>query len=72
MRIVVGGASVAFMASSSGSSNVQSFVGVRYFTTGDVLRMQVAPSTNQTIAVNAAGVAAESPIFHIAQLTGVI
>jgi hypothetical protein len=72
MRIVVGGVSVAFMASSGGSSTAQSFVGVRYFTTGDVLRMQVVPSTNQTIAVNAEGVASESPIFHIAQLTGVI
>jgi hypothetical protein len=72
MRIIVNGVSVAFMASSGGSSNVQSFVSVRHFTTGDVLRMQVVPSTNQTIAVNAEGVAAESPIFHIVQLTGVI
>jgi hypothetical protein len=72
MRIVVGGVSVAFMASSGGSSNVQSFVSVRHFTTGDVLRMQVVPSSNQTIAVNAEGVAGESPILHITQMTGVI
>jgi hypothetical protein len=72
MRIIVNGVSVAFMASSGGSSTAQSFASVRYFTTGDVLRMQVLPSTNQTVAVNAEGVAGESPILHITQLTGVI
>ena len=72
MRIIANGTSVAFMASSGGSSTVQSFASVRYFATGDVVRLQVLPSTNQTIAVTAEGSAGESPIFHIVQMTGVV
>jgi hypothetical protein len=71
MRPTVGGVGVGVMPS-GGSSNVQAFASVRYFTTGNVLRMSVLPSTNQTIAVNAEGASIESPFFHIVQLTGVI
>lgn len=72
MRIIVNGISVAFMASSGGASTAQSFSSTRYFVTGDILRMQVVPSANQTIAVNPENTAGESPIFHIVQLTGVV
>ena len=70
MRIVVNGVSVAFMATSAGASTTQSFASTRYFTAGDVLRMQVVPSTNTTISVTAENSASESPIFHIVQMTG--
>jgi hypothetical protein len=45
---------------------------VRYFTTGDTLQIRVVPSGNTTLNVAADGVANESPILHIVQLSGVI
>lgn len=45
---------------------------IRYFTTGDTLQIRVVPSVNTTLNVAADGVASESPILHIVQLTGVI
>jgi hypothetical protein len=72
MRLFVNAVNVAFMAASALSSVRHGFALTRYFTTGDVISFNVLPSTNVTVAVNAENVASESPILHIAQLTGVI
>jgi len=71
MRLIVNGTTTGFFSSSALSSSTQTFTVVRYFATGDVVRLQALPSTNVTIAVNAEGATGESPILHIAQLTGV-
>jgi hypothetical protein len=71
MRLLVGGINVLNMAASSGSASRHGFEFMRYFTTGDVVSLSVLPSANVTIAVNAEGVASESPILHIVQLSGV-
>jgi hypothetical protein len=72
MRLIVNGTTTGFFASSALSSATQALTVVRYFATGDIVRTQVLPSSNVTIAVNAGGTTGESPILHIAQLTGVI
>lgn len=71
MRLIVNGTTTGFFSSSALSSSTQAFTVVRYFATGDVVRLQALPSVNVTIAVNAEGTTGESPILHIAQLTGV-
>ena len=45
---------------------------VRYFSTGDTLQIRVAPSANTTLNVAVDGVSNESPILHIAQITGAV
>jgi len=45
---------------------------VRYFATGDVLQIRVIPSVNGNLTVAAENSNNESPLLHIAQLTGVI
>ena len=72
MRLIVNGTTTGFFASSALSSATQAFTVVRYFATGDIVRTQALPSSNVTVAVNAEGTTGESPILHIAQLTGVI
>ena len=72
MRLIVNGTTTGFFASSALSSATQALTVVRYFATGDIVRTQVLPSSNVTVAVNAEGTTGESPILHIAQLTGVI
>jgi hypothetical protein len=72
MRLIVNGTTTGFFSSSSLSSSTHAFTVVRYFATSDIVRTQVLPSVNVTIAVNAEGATGESPILHIAQLTGVI
>jgi hypothetical protein len=72
MRLFVNTVNVAFMTASSVASTRHGFSWVRYFTTDDVVSFNVLPSANVTVSVNAEGVASESPILHIAQLTGVI
>jgi len=71
MRLIVNGTTTGFFSSSALSSSTQTFTVVRYFATSDVVRLQALPSVNVTIAVNAEGATGESPILHIAQLTGV-
>ena len=72
MRLFVNAVNVAFMTASSVASTRHGFSWVRYFTTGDVVSFNVLPGTNVTVAVNAEGVASESPILHIVQLTGAV
>jgi hypothetical protein len=45
---------------------------MRYYSTGDTLRITVTPSANTTLNVAAEGVLQESPILSIVQLTGAI
>ena len=72
-RLNVGGVNVVHMTGDNvGSTTRHGYMWLRYFTTGDVLSFTVVPSGNVTIQVAAEGVTSESPIFHIAQLTGVI
>ena len=70
MRLIVNGTTTGFFAASALSSATQAFTVARYFATGDVVRTQVLPSSNVTIAVNAENTTGESPILHIVQLTG--
>jgi hypothetical protein len=42
---------------------------VRYFNQSDIVQINLVPSANVDVIVNAEGVAAESPILHIVQLT---
>jgi hypothetical protein len=72
MRLLVGGVNVLNMAASGGSASRHGFEFMRYFTTGDVVSLSVLPSANVTVSVNAEGVASESPILHIVQLSGAV
>lgn len=72
MRLIVNGVTTGFFSSSALASSTQGFSVMRYLVTGDVLRVQALPSVNVTIAVNAENTGGESPILHIAQITGAI
>ena len=69
MRLIVNGVIVAFMATSYASSTAQAYTVMRYFATGNVVRLSVLPSSNVTVNVVAEGVQSESPILHIVQLS---
>lgn len=45
---------------------------VRYFATGDVMQIRLAPSANVNVVVNAENVLNPSPYLDIVQLTGVV
>ena len=66
----VNSANVAFFSNSSINSTLHAFTVMRYFETGDIIDVRVVPATNSTITIGAEGSVSESPIFHIAQLTG--
>ena len=68
----VNSVNVAFFSNSSVNSTLHAFTVIRYFETGDKIEVRVVPAANSTITIGAEGSASESPIFHIAQLTGVI
>ena len=70
MRLIVNGTTTGFFASSALSSATQAFTVTRYFATSDIVRTQVLPSVNVTVAVNAENTTGESPILHIVQLSG--
>ena len=70
MRLLVGSVNVVHMTGDNvGSTTRHGFAWTRYFTTGDVVSFQVVPSANVTVQVAAEGVASESPILHIVQLS---
>lgn len=72
LRLLLGGVNVVHMVGDNvGTTTRHGFAWTRYFTTGSVISFQVVPSVNVTIQVAAEGTVSESPIFHIAQLTGV-
>lgn len=76
VRLGVNGTFVTAMASSYVgqviASNFQAFTAMRYFATGAVLTVNIVPSVNLTVQVNAENAANESPILHIVQLTSVV
>ena len=69
---VINGTIIGLYVNSSNTTTYHPAVMVRYFATGDVLQIRVIPSSNVNITVSAEGAVAESPLLHIAQLTGVI
>ena len=71
-RLFVNSVNVACMASYGLSSVRQAVTITRYFSTGDLVSIQLQPSVNTTISVVAENVASESPILHVVQLTGSI
>ncbi|CAB5218315.1 hypothetical protein UFOVP214_1, partial [uncultured Caudovirales phage] len=66
----VNGVAVSFMATDSTAVTHHSAYYQRYFTTGDTVTLSLFPNINTTLSVIAEGVANESPILHIVQLTG--
>ena len=71
-RLVVNGIGVGLFADSAIASTTHGFTIMRYFSIGDVVRIQPVPSVNVTVSVVAEGSPTESPFLHIVQLTGVI
>lgn len=70
IRINVAGAFLLDMPTSPGNRTRHAVTFTRYYTAADVITITVDTTTNHTMNVNAENVAAESPIFHILQLTG--
>ena len=68
----INGTNIGYFGYSFTAINYHVATMVRYFTTGDTLQIRVVPSGNTTLNVAADGVASDSPILHIVQLTGVI
>jgi len=71
-RLVVNGVGVSLFTDSSIASTTHNFFVMRYFSTGDVVRIQPVPSVNVTVSVVAEGSPTESPFLHIVQLTGAV
>jgi len=69
-RLFVNTVNVAFMASMGQSSTRQALTITRYFTTADVVAINLLPNVNTTINVVAENVTSESPFLHVVQLTG--
>jgi hypothetical protein len=69
-RLFVNTVNVAFMASYGLSSVRQAVTITRYCTTGDSIEINLLPTLNTTISVNAENTASESPFLHVVQLTG--
>lgn len=73
MNLFVNGTNVHPLSSFSnglgGTTNIHVGTAVRYFNTGDSVQIQLLPSVNSNINVNAEGIAGESPFLHIVQLT---
>ena len=56
----------------AGPTNYFGASGVHYYATGAVLQIRVVPNASVSVTVVAENSAAESPIFHIVQLTGAV
>jgi hypothetical protein len=69
-RLFVNTVNVSFMASYGLSSVRQAVTITRYFTTGDLVAINLLPNVNTTISVVAENVTSESPFLHVVQLTG--
>jgi hypothetical protein len=69
-RLFVNTVNVAFMASMGQSSVRQAVTITRYFTTGDLVQINLLPNVNTTISVVAENGISESPFLHVVQLTG--
>ena len=69
-RLFVNTVNVAFMASYGLSSVRQAVTITRYFTTGDLVAINLLPNVNTTISVAAENAISESPFLHIVQITG--
>lgn len=69
-RLFVNTVNVAFMASMGQSSVRQAVTITRYFTTGDLVAINLLPNVNTTISVAAENTTSESPFLHVVQLTG--
>ncbi|CAB4178959.1 hypothetical protein UFOVP1188_16 [uncultured Caudovirales phage] len=69
-RINVNSIWVVEMPASPGNRSRPAVTYTRYFTTGDIITIQVDTTANHTMAVNAENTANESPFLHIVQLTG--
>ena len=69
-RLFVNTVNVAFMASMGQTSVRQAVTITRYFTTGDLVAINLLPNVNTTINVVAENGISESPFLHIVQITG--
>jgi len=69
---VVNGTNIGYFGRSWVAINYHVATMVRYFATGDVLQIRVIPSVNDNLAVAAENSNNESPLLHIAQLTGAV
>lgn len=69
-RLFVNTVNVAFMASMGQSSVRQAVTITRYFTTGDLVAINLLPNVNTTISIAAENAISESPFLHIVQITG--
>lgn len=69
-RLFVNTVNVAFMASMGQSSVRQAVTITRYFTTGDLVAINLLPNVNTSISVAAENTISESPFLHVVQLTG--
>ena len=69
-RLFVNSNNVGFFASFGLSSVRQAITITRYFITDDLVEINLLPSVNTTISVNAANAPKESPFLHVVQLTG--
>jgi hypothetical protein len=71
-NLLVNSVIVAQIPTSYITSTLHTLIIMRYYATGDIINVRVFPSANTTITVVAENSAGESPILHIAQLTGVV
>ena len=69
---VINGVTIGGFAIQLASTNYFSGQLISYFATGDTLAIRLVPGANTTVTLVAEYAAAESPILHIVQLTGVI
>jgi hypothetical protein len=65
--IMMSSIAVARLVNSQGSNTFR-FVGIRQFTTSDVVEFRAIVGANRTLAVNAYGTLDESPFLHIVRI----
>jgi hypothetical protein len=68
---VINGVTIGGFGIQLASTNYFSGQLVSYFATGDALQIRLVPGANTTVTLAAEYTAAESPILHIVQLSGV-
>jgi len=71
-NLLVNSVVVAQIPTSYITSTLHTLIMMRYYATGDIINVRVFPSTNTTVTVVAENSFGESPILHIAQMTGAV